>query len=101
MNHDCATPTSVGAAQNFDHEMLEVEHCAYSPGYHWRGNSAEQHRPQSADTVDMEIDATTKPRALFMVPEDCFIHVLKFLSAGKLCALAQVRLVKRYPSPRL
>jgi len=48
-------------------------------------------RPESADTVDMDLDdrEVLKLLPLYGVPEDCFVHVLRFLSAEQLCLLAR------------
>mmetsp|Transcript_21182 Transcript_21182/g.43001 ORF Transcript_21182/g.43001 Transcript_21182/m.43001 type:complete len:260 (+) Transcript_21182:288-1067(+) len=51
---------------------------------------AHENRPQSAETVDMELDSPQVVRALYGMPEDCFIHVLRFLSAEQLCLCATV-----------
>lgn len=92
MNHGWTAPQSGGASQDMDHEMTETEPSAHMPMSHGRGHSPDAHRPQSGksdDTIEMEVESM-RPRALFMVPEDCFIHVLKFLSAEQLCTLARV-----------
>lgn len=47
-------------------------------------------RPQSAETVDMELDASRVVRALGGVPEDCFVHVLKNLSVEELVRASMV-----------
>ncbi len=48
-------------------------------------------RPRSADTVqDMELDPPSTIRALSEVPEDCFVHILKHLSAAELLRVGMV-----------
>jgi hypothetical protein len=50
-------------------------------------------RPRSADTVEnMQIDSPTfsRVRTLREVPEDCFVHVLKHLSAAELLRVGMV-----------
>ena len=107
MNHDWAAPPSGAASRDTDHEMMEAEPTALMPVFHGRGHSPpEDFRPQSADTIvadsDMEVEASVRSRALIMVPEDCFIHVLKFLSAEQLCTLARgpTSAPPRPPPPR-
>mmetsp|Transcript_60435 Transcript_60435/g.142564 ORF Transcript_60435/g.142564 Transcript_60435/m.142564 type:complete len:273 (+) Transcript_60435:256-1074(+) len=55
------------------------------------GYAAEANRPHSAETVDMDVEGKPQMiRALYGMPEDCFVHVLKFLSAEQLCLCASV-----------
>mmetsp|Transcript_43175 Transcript_43175/g.105626 ORF Transcript_43175/g.105626 Transcript_43175/m.105626 type:complete len:256 (+) Transcript_43175:109-876(+) len=65
--------------------MMEVDMPA-----HAGGGRRDEERPQSADTVDMEVDAPAAVRALGGVPEDCFVHVLKGLQAAELVRAAMV-----------
>lgn len=47
------------------------------------GDHVACNRPYSADTVEMEVEAP-RAQALCGVPEDCFVHVLRSLSAEEL-----------------